>query len=156
VPNKKKTFKSFYKEYAYKYDIRDNRYVTQKQYLDTLQTFFKLLSKNILEEAYEYKIPHRLGYLKIIKFKGHKKKSIDWKKTNEFKEKHGVNKMIYHTNYHSQQYAARWHWSKREAMLHGKSLYRFVPTRNNKRTLARLIKEDNIIKKYYESIKYGK
>lgn len=146
------TIKSFYTEYSYRHDVRDERYVDKKQYVKILHSFFKLLSKQIIEEAYEYKIPHGLGCLKMVKFKP-TNKAIDWKKSNDFKAKHGVYKHIYHTNKHSQEFAARWLWDKKPARVKNKSLYKFVPTRANKRHVGIMIKEHNIIKKYYENIR---
>lgn len=148
--NKRLTVKSFYTEYSYRHDVRDERYVDKKQYVKILHTFFKLLSKEIIEQAYEYKIPHGLGFLKMVKFKP-TNKGIDWKKSNEFREKHGVFKNIFHMNKHSQEFAARWYWDKGEARVKNRSLYKFVPTRANKRAVAKQIKENNIIKKYYEN-----
>lgn len=147
--NQRLTVKSFYTEYTYRHDVRDERYVDKKQYVKILHTFFKLLSKQIIEEAYEYKIPHGLGFLKMVKFKPFHK-GIDWKKSNDFKEKYGVFKHIYHMNKHSQEFSARWYWDKNGARVKNSTLYKFYPTRANKREVAKQIKENNIIKKYFE------
>jgi len=146
---KRKTFKDFYLGYKYRYDVRDPKYVDKKEYTNILNEFFKLLSKEIMEEALVYKIPHKIGVIRIKKFKA-KKQAIDWKKTNDYFQKHGVKKHIYHFNNHSGGYSGRWYWDKKEAILKNRTLYKFTPTRTNKRTLADLIIQQNTIKKYFE------
>jgi hypothetical protein len=146
------TIKDFYTEYRYRHDVRDERYVDKKNYILILRTFFKLLSKAIIEEAYEYKIPHGLGFLKVVKFKA-KNRAVDWKKSNEYKEKYGIYKFIYHVNNHSEGFAARFYWDKKDAIIRNKSLYTFHTTRANARYIAKMIKDKNVIKKYYEKIR---
>ena len=155
--SKKKTFKDFYTSYSFKHDTRDARFVDKKKYVKILREFFKLLSKEIIEEAYEYKIPHGLGFLYIHKYKS-KKKPVDWKRTREYFKTHGVKKYIYFMNTHSGGWSARWYWDKRAAILKNKSLYKFVAIRKNKRAVGKTIRENNTIKKYLEKqrVKDGK
>ena len=146
---KRKTFKDFYLDYKYRYDVRDPKYVDKITYTKILNSFFEVISKAIMEEGYEYKLPHSMGSLRIKKFKA-RKPAIDWKRTNEFYEKNGFKKHIYHFNEHSSGFSGRWYWDKKGAILKGKSLYKFTPTRTNKRRIAELIKGNNTIKKYFE------
>lgn len=145
----RKTFKDFYLDYKHRYDARSNKYVDAKEYTKILTCFFDLVSDAIINEAYAYKLPHKLGIIRIKKFKA-RTPAIDWHKTNAYKEKYGIDKHIYFTNNHSHGYAARWYWDKRAVKIRNKGLYKFQPTRTNKRDLAKIIKEENTIKKYFE------
>ena len=95
-------------------------------------------------------MPYRLGTVRI------KKRKID---INNLKPDFGLfnksdetykNK---HLNEHSNNYYVRYYWTKRvETLIKNKSVYTYIPTRANKRELARRIKENTIdqINKYFE------
>ena len=57
----------------------------------------------MINSAYEYKLPHRLGILRVKKFKG-LKRQVDWGLTNKhYKEENatkpsGSKSFIYHNN----------------------------------------------------------
>lgn len=141
-------------KHIYQYYIKDiskssKYYQSYKIFRDICEDFNKELSNEILE-GYFFKMPYRLGTLRI------KKRKID---INNLKPDFGLfNKSneIYknkHLNEHSNNYYVRYYWTKRtETLIKNKSIYSFIPTRANKRELAKRIKENTIdqINKYFE------
>ena len=83
-----------------------------------------------------FKLPFRMGYLKIIKrkIKFQNNLAIDWKTTNE------IGKKTYHMNDHSGGYKYLFKWVKSNIIVQNKFMYRLVITREYKRELAKLIK----------------
>lgn len=146
--SKKKTEKDLYLKYPHRYDPRSPKYVDKNEHTKILNSFFRILSIELMEEGEVYKAPG-MGEFRIKKFKA-VNPAVDWKKTNELREKNGELKLIYHFNNHSDGMAARWHWNKEGARIKNVTLYRFTPVRANKRRLAQLIKNTNSIKKYLE------
>ena len=127
---------------AYK-EYEDFYKVGYKTYRSICQDFNKLIIDDILLKAKEFKMPYRLGSLRILKkemnYSSSKNKlKIDWKKTNEHK------KVIYHLNDHTDGFNYRWLWSKKKAIVKNKSVYSFQATRTNKRRLATLLKNKKV------------
>ena len=93
-------------------------------------------------KAKEFKMPYRLGTLRIKKKKmNYSKKNklkINWLETNKHK------KVIYHLNDHTDGFNYRWFWSKINAVIKNKSVYSFQATRTNKRRLAGLLKNKKV------------
>jgi hypothetical protein len=128
-----------------------------------LNEFNKEVSRLMLEEAFEYVIPQRLGTLRIKKYKpqifdkdGNLKKTNlnpDWKKTIELwardTEAKAAKKLVYHTNEHSDGYEYKWHFSNYRSLCKNKSAYCFVPSRTNKRAITALVKNENFTGDYY-------
>jgi len=149
---KRHTLTNIYKNYVHDNLPNSTNYVNNKTFKKVTLLFFKLLSNEIIENGYEYKVPSGMGYIFIKKFKP-KKKAIDFKLTNELYAKYNKDnptnkKVIYHKNNHSFGYAGRWYWNKTNAILPNKGLYKLEPIRNNKRKLAASIKQNNTINKY--------
>jgi hypothetical protein len=128
------------------HSMSNNPPCTYKEYKLILDTFHKLVSKNIIELGTRYTLPHKLGVLSIRRKKNKPKKVIDFHKTKLYGE------TIYHNNYHSEGQYCFYHWEKEfpYAIFTYKQLYEFEPTRFNKRTLAKGIKEKNTLNKYVE------
>jgi len=114
--------------------------------------FFYKLSQEI-KNGYIFNLFSQLGKIYIKKFKP-KNKAIDWKLTNEYYGKHNKlankedKKYIYHVNNHTFGWSGRWYWDKKDNNFKNKTLYKFEPTRENSRSLAKLIKSKNIIDRY--------
>tara|TARA_R110000803_G_scaffold49695_1_gene103403 strand:- start:1126 stop:1626 length:501 start_codon:yes stop_codon:yes gene_type:complete len=137
--------------------------VSQSLHAKVLNSFNKKLSKIILEEAFEYIIPQRVGALRIKKYKPRLidnegnliKKNLkpDWKATNELwarDEKAKENKTrVYHTNKHSDGYEYKWHFSNYRSNCVNKSAYCFLPSRTNKRGITALVTDENFEGDYY-------
>lgn len=132
------TVKDFYKSYIE--PIKNKKsiyYLDCKEFTDICKDFNKMLSEKILTEGYIFTIPYAIGKMTIIKVKmptDRKYLRIDYKKSKELK------RTIYHMNTHSREFFYRWKWIKPErghSMM--RRIYKFVPSRPNKRRLAKLI-----------------
>lgn len=141
-------------KHIYQYYIKDiskssKYYQSYKIFRAICEDANKELSNEILE-GYFFKMPYRLGTLRI------KKRKID---INNLKPDFGLfnkseeNYKNKHLNEHSNNYYVRYYWTKRvETLIKNKSVYSYIPTRANKRELAKRIKENTIdqINKYFE------
>ena len=129
-----------------------------------LNSFNKKISKKIMEESFEYIIPYRLGNLRIKKYKpsikidengnlDYKGLSPNWKATKELwkkdKDAKKNKKIVFHTNDHSDGYNYKWHFSNYRSNCENRSVYSFIPSRTNKRTLAELIKDEEFTGDFY-------
>tara|TARA_R110000744_G_scaffold345108_2_gene450525 strand:+ start:4512 stop:4958 length:447 start_codon:yes stop_codon:yes gene_type:complete len=130
------TLKSAYKNYDDFYNVG------YKKYRAVCEDFNKRIVEDILMKAKEFKMPYRLGTLRIKKKKmNYSKKNklkINWLETNKYK------KVIYHLNDHTDGFNYRWFWSKVNAVIKNKSVYSFQATRTNKRRLAGLLKNKKV------------
>lgn len=124
-----------YKEYVkdnpvYNTDYRDFRIICS--------LFNKRIIEHILYKSETFKMFGGIGELSVLKLIPSKSKtkrlSVDFKKTSEY------GKTIFHTNDHSDGYKYMFHWNKSKTIFRNKYLYNFIPTRANKRTLAKIIK----------------
>lgn len=144
---------------------RDWYNVSYSDFSKVLNKFNKDISKLILEDAHEFILPKRLGIIRIKKYKpklklddaGNLKTKylpVDWKATNDLwainKKAKDEKKRVYYLNNHSDGYRYLWYYTTYRSALPNKSLYRFIPTRTNKRELANLIKDSNFKGDYYE------
>mgnify|MGYP003639728648 CR=1 FL=1 len=130
------TLKNAYKDY-------DDFYkVGYKKYRAICEDFNKRIIDKILLKAFEFKMPYRLGSLRIRKklmnYSKKNKLKIDWQATNKHK------KVMYHLNDHTNGFNYRWFWSKINAVIKNKSVYSFQATRTNKRRLAALLKNNDV------------
>ena len=155
-------YKHYTKVTAGKRDMYD---VSFSDFSKVLNKFNKDICSLILEDAYEFILPKRLGIIRIKKYKpklklddeGNLKTKylpVDWKATNELwatnEKAKDEKKRVYYLNNHSDGYRYLWYYSTYRSALPNKSLYRFIPTRSNKRNLASLIKSDDFKGDYYE------
>ena len=137
TPQASCTLVQAYKEYDDFYNVG------YKKYRRVCEEFNKLIIDGILLKAKEFKMPYRLGTLRILKKEmnysaGKNKLKIDWKATNE------NGKVIYHLNDHTDGFNYRWFWSKKTAIVKNKTIYSFQATRTNKRRLAGLLKTKQV------------
>lgn len=121
--------------------------VDYKTYRALIESFNKAMVDKILNESYEFKLPYRLGSLRIRKkkmsFKSKNALRVDYKRSRE------SGKLVYHMNDHRDNFNYRWYWKKKTAIVKNKTAYSFTPTRANKRELARLLLTDKSID-YFE------
>lgn len=138
--------------------------IDQSTFRKILRYYNTKVCEEIVENSEELRMPYRLGYLRIKKFKfrlildadGNIKKSHlkpDWKKTKELWENNEDaklnKKLVYHTNKHTQGYYFKFYWDKRTCNIKNSSVYSLAMTRTNKRLIAKTIKtKENI--DYYE------
>lgn len=144
------TLKQSYEYYIKDLENTSKYYIDYKTYRQICETFNKEIFKLIIEEGYFFKMPYRLGTIRI------KKRKID---LNKLKPDFGLynkteeslkNK---HLNEHSNNYYVRFYWNKQQdTIVKNKSYYSFIPTRANKRYCASIIKEFGIeqINKYFD------
>jgi len=138
--------------------------VSSSQYGKVLNSFNKKMSDLIMEEAYEFLMPSKLGNLRILKYKPVVKinkdgsldtsnLSVDWQKTNKLWDSNPDakqrKKLIYFTNEHSEGYQYKWYFTNYRSNCINKTVYCFVPSRDNKRKLGKLIKDINFTGDYY-------
>lgn len=86
----------------------------------------------------EFKLPSRLGFLKILKIKNRLDNDsliTNWRLTKQ------AGKIVKFLNDHTNGYFFRFYWNKRISNAIKQTYYRFYPTRKLKRTLAHNIKE---------------
>tara|TARA_R110000851_G_scaffold285370_1_gene439057 strand:+ start:220 stop:654 length:435 start_codon:yes stop_codon:yes gene_type:complete len=139
----RKTIPDFYLHYKWRHEPKSRHYQSKKMFTDVMTRFMELLSDHIME-GNTYKLPHRMGSIRVRKFKPTKKKAINWLLTKKF------GKHIYHTNKHSGGMTGEWYWDKRGARLKNQTYYKMKATRENNRALSRKIKQENKINLYYE------
>jgi len=138
--------------------------IDKSLYSKVLKDFNDAICKEIVENAFEYRMPFRLGYLRIRK---HKTRIIvdengklktrhlhpDWKATKELwamnEDARAEKKIVWHTNRHTQGFYCKWYWDKRACNIKNSSVYSISISRTNKRRIAEAINtKDNI--DYYE------
>jgi len=139
------TLQDMYKEYIKDKEIGSPYHIPYKDFVHICTEFYKGVSKHILDGGI-YFLPYRLGNISVVKKKPVKMTryslSPDWANTQKY------GKLIPHTNDHSDYYKFRFHWSKTDCYVKNKGKYRMVFTRENKRTLAKIVKSGDY--EYFE------
>ena len=131
------TLTQIYKFYSKDLD-EDSKYnIDYKTYREICEEFNKEVSRKILEEAWEFKMPYRLGSIRI---KAIKMKYQHLKFNYELWAKQGIKS--YHLNEHSAEHYGRWFWHKKNALIINKTFYSFKATRANSRALAKIMKQN--------------
>lgn len=139
-----KTLRDSFK--SFKEDFEEST-VDYKTYANVIKSFNQRVMEKILFEAFEFEMPYRLGSLRIRKKKTHFKEKtmkIDWAKTRE------LGKRVYHMNEHTNYFNYRFYWKKQHATFINKKMYSFTATRDNKRLLASILKNNETGIDYYE------
>lgn len=148
------TLVDIFKNYERDHLSTHKHHLEKNLFLDIAKTFFKGLSKLIIEEGYEYELPSRMGRVYIKKFKpSNPKKNIDFNLTRELygewnKNNPNDKKKVYHKNLHSSGWSSRWYWNKKSCVVTNKSFYRFKAVRSNTRATSSAIKYKNTIENY--------
>lgn len=141
------TVPDFYTDYIKTVDEGSPYHVSYEEYAAIVRDFFKEVANEILAKASTFRMPYRLGSLRIVKLKSNmsrnRRYSVDFNLTNKF------GKTIYHLNEHSGGYKYMFKWDKVENQTKHNSFYRFKATRTNARELAKNIK--NKIIDYFEN-----
>lgn len=141
--------------HSYQFYIKDiqpeSKYnIEYKIYRSICEDANKLLMSQIIEDGWFFRMPYRLGVIRL------KKRKVDFKNlkpdfglfnksSEEYKNKH--------LNDHSGNYYVKFYWNKKLAtIIKNKTAYSFIPTRFNKRSLAALLKREGIlqINKYFD------
>ena len=97
-----------------------------------MKDYAKLVSAEIMS-GMTFKIPMRLGFIKIEKTTGGQ--PINWLLSKQLKQK------IVHKNYNTGGYIYKWRWAKYNhyTIFLNRDMFKFIPTRKNKRDLCKYI-----------------
>lgn len=144
------TLKDVYK--VYKTKFKDTKYELEyKIFRSICETFNKYIMDSIIDEGYFFKLPYRIGIMRIKKHKvnlDNLKKDYGLYNKSDGKFKNG------HLNEHTNNQYVRFYWSKfyTDNMVKNKTYYSFIATRTNKRRLAALLKDKGLsqMNKYFE------
>lgn len=135
--------------------------VSEKEYVDINNSFMKFVSENMLE-GHEVTLPAKVG---VIFVGGTKRKNItdengtvrlapNWKATKELRAKSEKARLerqvVYCLNEHTEGVSYRITWSIARVPMQNKKIFKFRPTRLNKRSLHKKI---TVEKKEYIIVK---
>ena len=110
---------------------------TYNEFKFVVQSFFTLLSREIIENGKVFIIPGRLGTIGALKRKLHIN-FIDWQKTRE------LGYLVKKMNNHSQNLIVKFKWDyKRDPFITIPIVWKFTASRFNKRYLAKEIFKNN-------------
>lgn len=152
-----------YKFYKKKYN--SEKTVSNSEFSIICKDFNKRISNLIIYENFSFLLPFRLGRIRIRKYKpktylqkdGTLDKTRlrpDWNATNRLwaqnPEAKKEKKLVYHLNEHTNGYQHRWFWEKLTSNVPNNSAYSFIPSRSNKRTLAKVLKNEELEIDYFE------
>ena len=152
--NNNRNARTFYTHYKNNKKDKDSS-LDFKTYREILYKFNTFLMQKILE-GQEVILPSRMGRLCILgtkqnikvdedgKIKGLR---IDWKSTKELWARDPKMKeekrLVYFFNEHTEGINYSFKWFKSRVLITNKYYYTFVPSRHNKRLLAKLIKTES-------------
>lgn len=122
-----------------------------KKFLNVLYDLNKTISNLVITKSFEYRLPFRLGHLRIIKKKLRLKikdgkidtnsNMVDWEATFDYwEEKYGTRdkkilktikdkKRIYQLNEHSNGDIMSWYWNKKLCNVPNHTVYKFKPVK---------------------------
>lgn len=132
MTKKSYTIRDMYKSYK---EIDENvDYLRFKRILDQFNTN---LLDSLLNASEGFKMPCRLGFICIVKYrpKSYTNKSL----SKDYKLSKELGKTVYHLNEHSDGYKYRLYWSKNKNTFPDIYKYNVSFVRANKRKLAQLI-----------------
>lgn len=136
----------------YKKNRTTEKLIPISDYRKLMNSFNTFLMKKVLEGK-EIILPSRMGRItvqgihqniRIDEYGNIKGTRIDWKATKDLwatDTEHAQKKtLVYFFNEHSDGMKYSFKWSKNNVPVQNKNFYTFIPSRHNKRTLAKLIK----------------
>lgn len=125
--------------------------ITKSKFKKIIQTANYLTVKQAIYTGEGYVLPKRCGIFSVRKgkTKASRKKYIDF---NHFRK---TGEKIYHRNKHSEGWFAKFQWTLAYplSVIKNHQFYKFKPSKVHKSNLAKAIREDNTIIKYYENKK---
>ncbi|KKP52081.1 MAG: hypothetical protein UR43_C0015G0017 [candidate division TM6 bacterium GW2011_GWF2_33_332] len=162
----------FFKKKFTRDERNSSAFLDYKKFSAILKDSNKKLSSLIIDEAIEFKMPLRLGFVRIKKYKksphinddgtvDKKGLSIDWPsskslwnreypgKTKEELKEIRKKPLVYFLNEHTDGYGFMLYWSKKGSNAVNRSLYSLVFTFSNNRHLAKVLQGERKID-YYE------
>lgn len=125
--------------------------INRDKYSKICQEFNKRISDKLITESFEFRMPYRLGFLRIKAIKQKvvikdgkidtKRMPIDWvacwehwhqvypDKTDEEIKQIPDKKLIVYTNEHTDGYIMRWYWDRRQSNVRNYTAYVFRPVK---------------------------
>lgn len=127
--------RDMYKFYINKCKTEGKKPLRYRVFSSSIREVNKEIIRRCVEESELVRLPFRLGYLQICKYKrgwnkADYKKAVDWKKTKE----EGFKVL------HEQEYLYKWQWLKARAIVKNKTKYMFIACRKAKREVPRCLK----------------
>jgi len=139
---------------------------------DVIKDFNAEITKLLIEEGAEFKMPVRLGTIRIRKYKqkikfnddgsvDKKGMGVNWPESKKLWQREYPGKtseelklirnkqLVYYLNEHTDGYRFILYWNKKGSNAKNRTLYSFVFTYSNNRHLASILKGDNKAE-YYE------
>lgn len=136
----------------YKKNSKATEIIDLSSYRKLMNSFNTFLMRKVLE-GHEIILPNRMGRISVqgvhqnirVDDNGNIKGTrIDWHSTKNLwatDPEHAQKKtLVYFFNEHSDGVKYSFKWSKNNVPVQNKNYYTFIPSRHNKRTLAKLIK----------------
>jgi hypothetical protein len=118
-----------------------DKVLTKSQYVSLNKDFLFEVSLLIIREKFLFKMPYKLGTIRIKRILKSKRPGIDWEKTKK------LGKQVRYSNLHTDGKGFRWSWDKPRFGITNQSYYTFKATRDEvkkeigTRGLAKYIKE---------------
>ena len=148
--------------YSYYRKNTDNKTVDRKTFTKISNEFNDSIMDAIIYEGFEFALPFRLGYIRIRKHKPKLRYNEDgsldktplhpnwqetkklWAENPEAKER---KQLVFHTNPHTDGFQYKFFWHKKHCNIKNHSSCCFIPSRANKRKLAALLKNEDMMKR---------
>lgn len=116
------------------YEKLNKTKIDKSVYIGISSDFNKILvEEKVIKNRKRIKLPYSLGVLRIAKSKKSRYKLVDFGMSNKY------NKIIYHTNLHTNGSTFSFHWEK-ERGLNNSRLYTFTAVQGMRRFLGKEIK----------------
>lgn len=117
-------------------------FVEKKKFHDVLNDFNKMIIDEMLDHAYSFRAPARMGEFRIqknnkITFSDKKTMRIDYNASKK------LGKIVYFVNKHSDETIYRFYWNKALCNVKNNSIYMFYAIRDAKRRLAKILKQQD-------------
>lgn len=168
--------REIYKYYKSKFtdkEVNSSAVVSYKTYSNILKDFNKEMIRLIIEEGVEFKLPARMGYLRIRKYKkkirinddgsvNTRSLKVNWsesiklwhreypdKTMQELKQISGK-PLVYHLNEHTDGNNYLFYWNKKGSNAKNRGIYSVILTNVNNRYLAKVLKDENKTVEYYD------
>lgn len=147
--------------YAFYRRNTDNKTVSRSTFSKITDEFNDAIMSAVIYEGYEFALPFRLGHIRIRKHKPKLRYNEDgsldktplhpnWKETKKLWEENPEAKerkqLVFHTNPHTDGYQYKFFWHKKHCNIKNHTSYCFIPSRANKRKLAALLKNPDMMK----------
>jgi hypothetical protein len=140
------TIQDMYIQYIKEFEDSSPYYMEYSEYRDITTLYFKYLADQLVLKSATVTLPFRLGDLAVVKrkpvYKSLRKMVIDWMTTK------ALHKYVYQFNDHSNGFLYHFYWERGKCTVPNKINYIFKPTRQNKRMVAKLVKD--ITNDYFE------